>query len=235
MNVGERAARERVEAVYAAVDLLTPDDLQALTVPLRDPESRDGLLVELEGLADRYGRGALLDEARGRLHEALSARAVARVYTEAGMGRLPSTGRIEDQAQAILALEDAVSVAVAEDILRPADAAALADPGRRLLGLERLEGSPEGSPEDEGPAVAAWEPSAEDWVTAAGPSAVAPDEPMPGVHRMRVAFFAVCALTGAPAAILYGAANDALPMGVLGAVAVLALCWTFATYRSARG
>jgi hypothetical protein len=230
MNQGERAARERVEAVYAAVDRLTPEDLQVMTVDWRDPDQRQAKLDELEELVDRYGRGDLLDEARGWLHEALHARAVARTYVEGGLGRYPAMGRPEEQVKVILALEDAVSVAVAEDLLRPAEAAELADPGRRLLGMERLEGSPE-PPDDAAPG---WEPSASDWAAAAaGPSAVDPDEPMTGVRPMRVAFFTVAAVIGVPTALLFGWANDSLPMGVLGAGAVIALCWTFATYRSA--
>jgi hypothetical protein len=231
VNQGERAARERVEEVYAAADRLTPEDLQFMTVAWRDPDERQAKLDVLEELVDRHGRGDLLDEARDWLHEALDARSVARTYVEGGLGRYPALGRPEDQVQVMLALEDAVAVAVAEDLLRPAEAAALADPGRQLLGMERLEGSPE-PPEESEPS--GWEPSADDWVAASdGESAVDANEPMTGVRPMRVAFFTVAAVIGVPAAILFGLANDALPMGVLGAGAVLALCWTFATYRSA--
>ena len=50
---------------------------------------------------------------------------------------------------------------------------------------------------------------------------------------MKAILFGAIAVLGVPVAIAAGIASDQLVMGVLVAIAVVALCWTFATYRSA--
>jgi hypothetical protein len=230
VNAGERAARERVEAVYAAVDELNAVDLRTLRMPPLDMESREVLLADLQREVDRNGRGAMLDEARNWLRDGVWSR----------VGQAPSDPRLAvgmapldaDQfADVLLALSDAVSVAVAEDLLPPEDAADLADPGRRLLRLEPLAAS---SLEPE-PGASTWEPTADDWAAAAaGPAGVDPDEPMAGTRTMQAAFFGVVGGLGGLAALGIGLAQGEPLLGLLGAAAVAALAWTFATYRPAR-
>jgi hypothetical protein len=248
MQAGERTARLRVDAVYAAVDRITPDDLRLTPLAARDPATRGRLIAELEATAARHGRGPLLAEARDWLREALSGRVLARYHLETGIWATNTSGRVEDQVAVFLALDDVVAVAVAEDLVDTDAAAWLAGPGRQLLGLAPL-GAPgipaasvtpaapvsPGKPDGPRTAPPAWEPSAEDWAAAnAGPAAVDPEERMAGPHRLRVAAFAAVAVVGVPAAVGWGLSNDGPLLGVLGAAAVIALCWTFATYRPAR-
>jgi hypothetical protein len=248
MQAGERTARLRVDAVYAAVDRITPDDLRLTPLAARDPATRGRLIAELEATAARHGRGPLLAEARDWLREALSGRVLARYHLETGIWATNTSGRVEDQVAVFLALDDVVAVAVAEDLVDTDAAAWLAGPGRQLLGLAPLgapgipaasvtPAAPVSPGEPDGPRTAppAWEPSAEDWAAAnAGPAAVDPEERMAGPHRLRVAAFAAVAVVGVPAAVGWGLSNDGPLLGVLGAAAVIALCWTFATYRPAR-
>jgi hypothetical protein len=227
---GERAARRRVEAVYAAVDRLTVEDLQRSTVPPRDPEQRKLLLGRLERRADQNERGPLLDEARAWLRDALHSRSVSRYRAESGALGWYMEGRAEDQAQVLLALEDAVSVAVAEDLLERDDAAALADPGRRLLGLAPLVATPEA------PAPSLdWEPTRTDWEAASsGATSVQGGQWPRGTRMLRVAFLGTAAVIGAGAAMAWGLTEGEPWQGALVAVAVVALCWTLATYRNTR-
>jgi hypothetical protein len=230
VNQGERAARERVEAVYAAVDRLAPSDLSFSMVQRRDLEERTILLADLEREVDRFGRGALLDEARSWLRDAITERMSSRAFrAETGVSGIASVGRPEDIAQGALALEDVVSVAVAEDLLDPEDAAALAEPGRRLLRLLPLEGT---SP-DPIPVAGGWEPSAADWAAAAGDGVEAVDheEPMAGSRDLQAWVFAVLGGIGVLAAITLGATTGEWLLAVLAAVTVAGLAWTFATYH----
>ncbi|MHB8890739.1 MAG: hypothetical protein ACYC65_01700 [Candidatus Limnocylindrales bacterium] len=229
---GERAAHARVEAVFAAADRLSPEDLQLRAVPRRDPEEREILLADLERVADRHGRGALLDEARDWLREALLTRAIARLTSESGFPGRVGGGRPADQAAILLAIEDAVSVAVVEDLLEAGSAATLADPGRGLLGLAPLAGSAAVAAGDDGPA---WEPSTADWAAAAaGDTRTASRYSPPGTRGMRAVFFGAIAVSGSVAAIAWGLTEGSIWLGGLLAVAVVALCWTFATWRPRR-
>lgn len=234
-NPGELAARERVEAVYAAVDRLTPDDL-ALS-PMRPPdlERRERLMADLEQVADSHGRGPLLAEARGWLRDALLSRVVSRFRLETGVAAIPASGRAEDQARVFLAIEDAVSVAVAEDLIDPGTAALLADPGRSILGLPALRSlSPEHtepSRETDSP----WAPSARDWAEAEQRAdRVDPDATLPGVRGMWVAFMVAAAATGVLAGLAWALTQEEPWIGALIAAAAVALAWTLATFRRAR-
>ncbi len=232
MNQGERAARERVEVVYAAVDRLTPDDLRLTPMPVRDPEARDRLVAHLEEAAVRAGRADLLGEARGWLRDAIGARTLARQAPESGVWGVSAGGQVADRVEVFLALEDAVSVAATEDLLDSEEAAALADPGRQLLGLEPLP-APGGDPS---PVKLAWEPSASDWAAASdeGPAAVDSDEPMAGSRTMQRTFFGVVGGFAVVVALGIGFSNNQPLLGILGAGATAALAWTFATWRSVR-
>jgi hypothetical protein len=229
MNPAELDARERVGTVYAALDRLAPEDLTNAPVPPRDLEERTVLLAELERIADRRGRGPLLDEARATLHDGLADRAASRFRDESGAAGRVTTGRAEDIAGMALALEDAVSVAATEDLLHPRDAAALADPGRRMLGLDPLPGS---EPEPLPPA-SGWAPSDDDWRAseAGGPAEVDRDQPMGGNRTMQQRFFELVGAAGAFVSLGVGLVMDQPVLGVLGAIVIAGLAWTFAHYR----
>jgi len=229
-TAGERAARERVEAIYAAADALSPEDLRLTVMPVRERETRARLIAHLEAAAVDADRGMLLADARSWLREALGARTLSRSRPEAGVWGVSAGGAPGDLVEVLLALEDTVSVAATEDLLDPVEAATLADPGRQLLGLEPLP-IPGGAPSR--PANA-WEPSPDDWAAAVdeGPAAVDPAEPMAGSRVVQRAVFGVLGAFAAAAALLYGVVSDQLLLGVLGAGAAAALAWTFATWRS---
>jgi hypothetical protein len=230
VNAGERAARERVETVYAAVDRLGPQELSFTVMPPPDLEERTVLLADLEREADRFGRGALLDEARAWLRDALRQRIGSRAFhAETGVAGLASIGRPEDIASVALALEDAVSVAVTEDLLDPADAAALADPGRRLLGLPPLEGASVAPEPEPGP----WEPTPADWAAADddGEEAVDHEEPMSGSRGMQARVFGAIGVAGVLLAVVAGVATGEWGLAALAAIAVAGIAGTFATYR----
>ena len=130
---GEAAARQRVEVVFEAIDGIPTDRLHGVALSPR--EDRDRLVETLEGAVAAAGRGALLDEARDSVRNALSQR-LAVVFPAGNAGlTLHATGRAADQVELVAAIDDAVAVAVAEDLLDPADARALSEPGRALLGL----------------------------------------------------------------------------------------------------
>jgi hypothetical protein len=131
---GEREAIARIEAVYAAVDGLSPDDLNAAPPPRLDLADRDERVAAVEALADGLGRGDLLDDARDELREAVLARFSAGLAGQYGLGPL-SMARTEDKAAILAALLDLVAVAVVEDRLDPVDAAVLSLPGRLVLGI----------------------------------------------------------------------------------------------------
>ena len=138
--------------------------------------------------------------------------------------------RVEDRVEVVAAIDDAASVAVAEDLLEPDVAAALAGPGRALLGLEPLPGGDRAARADPDPA---WEPSPDEWREAEATTGLDPGEPLPGVRGMRLIFFGAIATIGIATALGAGIANDQMPLGLLAAVAVGAVCWTFATFRRA--
>jgi hypothetical protein len=225
----DRDARERVETVYAAVDRLTPDDLRLTVLPVRDTEARERLVAHLEDAAVEADLGTLLGEARAWLRDAIGARTLARFQAEAGAFGVSAGGAVEDRVAVLLALEDTVSVAVAQDLLDPAEAAALADPGRRLLGLEPL-AAPGAVPE---PPAGSWEPSPADWAAASeGPAVVDHTEPVSGGRAIQRATFGTLGAFGVAGALLYGIASDQLLLGILAGAAIAAIAFTFATWRS---
>lgn len=229
MDAGERMARERIEVVYAAVDRLTPEELSNSILTDRDPEERAARLAELERLARRHGRGPLLEEARERLVQEVAARVTIRPW--AGVIGMSSVGRADDIAEVRLALEDAVSVAVVEDLLDPADADALREPGRALLGLPPL-----GDPGAAAPSgTSRWEPSPADWVEAASnrPAAVDREEPMGGNRGLQAGFFATLGTVGVIVALVAAADSGEWGLGMLAGVTVAAVAWTLARYRRA--
>ena len=216
--------------MFAAIDGIPTDRLHGVALSPRG--DRDRLVETLEGAVAAAGRGALLDEARDSVRNALSQR-LAVVFPAGNAGlTLHATGRAADQVELVAAIDDAVAVAVAEDLLDPADARALSEPGRALLGL------PPVGDEDAEPSPAsrrarpAWEPTASDWADAARPHATGPAL-LPGVRGLWQLFLGVIAVVGMTATIALGIASDQLWFGILGAVAIGAVCWTLATFRRA--
>lgn len=225
---GERAARERVEALYARVDELGPADIAGLVIRPRDPDERENLLDGLERAAHARGLGPLLVESRRTVREALLARFAAELPPGTFGVSVPFGSRPEDRVALVAAVEDAVAVAVAQDAIDPDDAATLADPGRRILGLPTL-AAPGVDAGDHRPA---WEPTSDDWAEAAvGGAAVDHGVSPPGTRALRALFCGAAAVVGVPLAIAWGLAEGAPLLGVLGAAAVLAVCWTLATWR----
>ena len=78
----------------------------------------------------------------------------------------------------------------------------------------------------------AWEPAEADWADAQQPTASG-DALLPGVRGLWQLFIGAIAVIGIPATIALGAASDQLWFGILGAVAIGAVCWTLATFRRA--
>lgn len=181
---GEREARARVEAVFAAVDRLSAEALNEAVVPSLDLEDREIRLAELERLADAAGRGLLLDRSRDALKDALLKRFATRMaypYGTQAMG----AARVQDQAAIITALRDLVAVAATRDLIDPGDAQALSVPGLRIVGTADTGGVEVGRLPDhlhDADDMARGAPTAEDWAAAeAGPTAIA----APGATGLR--------------------------------------------------
>lgn len=229
---GESAARGRVEEVFAAVDRLAARDLANVVVATVDPSDRNRRLESLESLAAARGRADLLADAlqavRRHLDTLVSEAQLVVMYGHGAS--VPA--RVEDQVRTYQAIEDAVAVAVMEDALDVDDARVLSSRGRSLLGLPPIGEDRAGGGEP--PRRPTWEPSAAEWVDAAGSSGIDRDAPMPGQRGFRWFLFGAIALIGIPAAIGGGVASGQVLLGVLFALAIGALCWTFATYRPAR-
>jgi hypothetical protein len=226
----ERAARERVEVVFTAVDAFSPGQLADLVISARDQDERDRLLRIVQGAVAAHGRDELLTTARNAVRDALNARInEANLAGPHGFVTI-SASRVEDRVAVVAAIEDVVAVAGTKDRGRADGPSTLPGPGWSLLGLDPL------ARDDDAPSGGrspAWEPSPDEWRDAELGGGMDPAPPLPGVHRMKVILFGAIALLGASAAIAGGIANDQLLIGALAAIAVVVLCWTFATYRSA--
>ncbi len=230
---GEAAARQRVEVVFEAIDRLAPSVLAEAAIGRTDPDERDRLLDVLDAAVIRSGREELLDEAREPLNGALQAKVAKSLLGAAYGALLVSSGNVDDRVAAFQAIDDAVCVAVAEDLLALDDARALSDPGRALLGLPPVgDVDTESSELVRGPYP--WEPTDTDWAEAQGVAGIDPDAPLPGGRGLRLILFGAIAVFGIPIAIGAGLAEGQPLLGVLVALAIGALCWTFATFRRAR-
>lgn len=239
---GEHAARARVEAVFERLDEWGPRDLVRVTVGRRDDATAAGTRRELERIARAHGRGELLQEARASVRNRLLARMSSDLVNVAGIPVTPPA-RPDDVAGLIGALQDTVAVAVVEDLLDPDLARVLADPGRAILGIADAEepGRVAGRVDDLAhPVARAWEPSDRDWSEAAHRTGRADhaepagDSLLPGVRGLWIAFVALFGLAGVIGATGWGIAEGSPWMGALGAVGVVAVAWTLATYRRTR-
>jgi hypothetical protein len=133
-NPGERAAYARVEALFEQLDRFSAVELSMMPAQGLDPDARTALLDDVDRLADRLGRGDLLDTALEHARESVLTRFVAEFRGR--YGGFSPTYDPKLQAAAIRAISDAVAVAVVEDQLPTADAEALAGAARTLLGRE---------------------------------------------------------------------------------------------------
>jgi hypothetical protein len=235
---GERAARARVEALFERIDEIGPA-IRFLPVPRLDLVAREALLADVEGLADRNGRGALLDEARERLRDGLLRLAGTRLQPGWIGQPIASTGTIEDQIARQMAIEDAVTVAVVEDLLDDDTIGALSSPGKRMLGMP-LPGFDGDRMADGADDTAGREPSGD--VTTAGEAALddaAPDDDDRAAAEAQVeAIEQEAALRQRRAVVFVAAMAIVLPLGVAGgvslpilvviAIAALFLAWVFA-------
>ncbi len=240
---GEHAARRRVEAVFEAIDRLSGADLAGIAITRPDDDRHDALLAGLEARAAERGRMPLVEEARAAVRNGV----VVRIASEWPAGTYGFRSRINarpgDTVALLQALEDTVSVAVMEDALDQGIADELAEPGRRLLGFEPLVDSRHAARGERHPAARpspppsartrAWEPSDDDWAVAGmGDRGVDHRTSPPGTRGMRIAFFGVVGVVGAIAGVGWGFASEQLLLGILVAAAVVAVCWTFATWRA---
>ena len=224
---GEIAARTRVEALFARIDELGPD-LQLLPVPGFDLEAREIALEELEALADRRGRGALLDEARQRVRDGLSARMATRQPGYPLGHVLIATGTVEDQVARTMAIDDTVSVAVVEDLLDRETIGFLSAPGRRMLGLAPLDppGVPDENAEENADAPAAEAMTADDQADADEDDAdEAEIEAASAKRQQRVALFF---LIGLIVLLIAWSNGIELPMIALILLATALIAWLFA-------
>jgi hypothetical protein len=139
---------------------------------------------------------------------------------------------VDDRVAVFQAIDDAVCVAVAEDLLELDDARQLSDPGRALLGLPPVGDDGVEPPRARRREHQPWEPTDADW-TDAQRSAAGGSPLLPGVRGLWQVFLGAIAVIGIPATIALGIASDRLWFGLLGAVAIGAVCWTLATFRRA--
>ena len=240
---GEHAARRHVEAVFEAIDRLSGADLAGIAITRPDDDRHDALLAELEARAAERGRMPLVEQARAAVRNAVAVR-IASEWPAGTYGfRSRINARPGDTVALLQALEDTVSVAVMEDALDHGVADELAEPGRRLLGLEPLVDARHTARGERHPAAGpspiasartrAWEPSADDWAAAGtGDRRVGHRTSPPGTRGMRIVFFGVVGAVGTIAGVGWGFASGQLLLGILVAAAVVAVCWTFATWRA---
>lgn len=222
---GERAALERVEEIAERIDEMPIERMALPRARMLSPERRGELLEELDAEAGRCGRTELLEDARNRVRQALLARTAQPLYLYSG-----SPQRADDVSYLASAIVDAVAVAVMEDRLSLETASLLSTPGRTLLGLAPVAFAARMAPEVTGSAPRVPEPSADDWAEAArGDAKPGGYQPMPVGLRVGLATMAATIL--APVVLFVGVGVGQVLMGILGALAVVAVCWLIATYR----
>ncbi len=115
------AAEERVRALFERVDRLTPDELGRIGLVGHDPVERRRLLDEVDAIARRTGRLALLDDVVTTAREALLARIGSGTFnpTWVTLNWGLSSGTTESRVAIIEAVEDAAAAAVIEDVADP--------------------------------------------------------------------------------------------------------------------
>ena len=134
---GENAARMRVDALFERFNSLTPTELAHIGLQRQDPEHHRDRMEAVEAAAEASGRSMLLGEARNEAREI-----ALRRYGEGtlnptwiALNWALSGGTAEDRASIAVALSDAVSAAVVEDLVAPEVADALAIDTEHVLGM----------------------------------------------------------------------------------------------------
>jgi hypothetical protein len=224
---GETGARERVEALFERIDELGPD-IRRQPVPLVDVDEREVVLAELEALADRHGRGELLDEARQRVRDGLlKNESLGAIGAPFGIGIQPSaSATADDQVARLMAVEDLISAAVVVDLVdeRSAEARSiilLSAPGRRLLGLPVPDPEP-GADEDAG--LGDGQTDDTDAEADAIADAEAEAEARESQRQRRAVVFVAALAIALPIGVAIG---TSLPGLVILALAALVLAWLF--------
>jgi len=134
---GENAARMRVDALFERFNSLTPTELAHIGLQRQDPEHHRDRMEAVEAAAEASGRSVLLGEARNEAREI-----ALRRYGEGtlnptwiALNWALSGGTAEDRASIAVALSDAVSAAVVEDLVAPEVADALSIDTEHVLGM----------------------------------------------------------------------------------------------------
>ena len=135
----DRAARERAsEALRGGRPPVAPGSASGgVVIGARDMDERTVARRPSRRRWRPAGETSCSTEGAGRtIRDVLHGR-VAAAHPVGTYGiTITSGSRVDDRVAISLAIDDAVSVAVAEDLLEPDMAARLADPGRALLGLD---------------------------------------------------------------------------------------------------
>ena len=215
---GEHAARARVETIFERIDEIGMDSLVDIVITPPDPDARAAMLDQVQRTATTCGRLALLDEALGTVRDALVSHMASRLPAGTYTIQVRRSARVEDRVAVQEAIEDAVLVAVVEDVLDPDVAQALAEPGRTLLGLPPLGRVPD---ERAGAADAAtpqaWAPTEADWAAADhGPTVVEHGmQVIAGLGTMRTVVIVIVMLVGILGALTYAAIDSSPVVGLV--------------------
>ena len=146
MDADERAARDRLDTLFAAINRLTPDELARIGFRAAPPHERQPLLDAVTAAAEASGREALVEEARAAARRAVIGRYATGMLhpTFIGLNWGLSQGTVEDRIAIAETLADAAAGAIVEDVLDPEVAAALALDAEAITGMatgEAYEGS----------------------------------------------------------------------------------------------
>jgi hypothetical protein len=134
---GEAQARARVDELFERFNNLTPVELGHIGLQRQDAEHHRSRMAAVEAAAEASGRSALLGEARAEARDV-----VLRRYGEGtlnptwvGLNWGISGGPAEDRAAIVVALADAASAAVVEDLVGPEITEPLSIDADHVLGL----------------------------------------------------------------------------------------------------
>jgi len=134
---GENAARVRVDALFERFNSLTPTELAHIGLQRQDQEHHRDRMEAVEAAAEAAGRSVLLGEARTAARELALRRYGEGTLnpTWVGLNWGLAGGQAEDRASISVALSDAVSAAVVEDLVAPEIVEALSIDAEHVLGM----------------------------------------------------------------------------------------------------
>lgn len=208
-GAGEAGARARLEALFARIDRLTPDELARFGLRRDDDDERAELRRTVAAAARASGRSALVSEARASVREAVLARYSAgslhQTWIEINWGL--SQGTTADRVAIVDALQDAAAAVIVADLVDPEVTEALTLDAGRVTGLalgDACEGSFDRAL-----------------------------RPQPGGSRkVRWMAITLLALLLTSWGLLIGAALYGLAGGVVGLAIALAIAWTVTRVRA---